>query len=138
MQPHPQVHGGRGENALVGGEQQGRGQIPGQSMGGFRQEIGGRRRDHHEIGVAGQFDMPHLRFIGEREEILMHLRARQRRQRQGRHELRAGLRQHRTDRGTAFAQATHEVERLVGCNATADDQEDARCCEGHSAASGLG
>ena len=125
MQPHAQVHGRRRQHALVGGEQQRRGQIIGVAMGGLGEEVCGGGGDHHEVGVPRQLDMAHAGLGGERKQLLMNLLAAQARQRQGRDELGAGLRQHHAHAHPALAQAPHEVEALVGRYAAAHDQEDA-------------
>ena len=49
--------------------------------------------------------------------------------RERRHELLRALGQDAAHRGAALAQAADEVERLVGRDAAADDEEDALSCE---------
>jgi hypothetical protein len=62
----------------------------------LRHQIGGRGRHDDEIGGAAQFDMAHLRLVGQVEEIAVDLLARQRRYGQRRHEFlrRAGQDRH--------------------------------------------
>ena len=125
VEPHADIHRGCRENGLVGRQQRGRGEIIGRSARHLRQKIGGRRRDHQEIGVARQFDVAHLGFVGEREQLLIHLVAAEARERQWSDEFLAGARQDATHREAAFAQEADELERLIGRDPAADDQKNA-------------
>ena len=87
MQPHPHVHRRGDQHPLVGREQRGRGEIVGEALRHPGQQIGGRRRDDDEIGVARQFDMAHLGFVGQREQVVVDLVAAERGGRQRRDEL---------------------------------------------------
>ena len=87
--PHPDIHRRRDQHRLVGCQKQRGGEVIGLAGRHLRHEIGGRRRDDHEVGRARQLDMPHLGLVGQAEEIVMNLAAATGRHRQRRHELRA-------------------------------------------------
>ena len=125
MQPHAQIHRRGGEHLLVGREQKRRGKIVGKTVGELRQEIGGRRRDDQKVGVARQFDVTHLGFVGQREEIVVDLVARETRDGERRHEFGGRLGHGGAHMGAAFAQTADQVEHLVGGDAAADDEKDA-------------
>ena len=86
---------------------------------------GGRRlpRHHQEVGLARQFDMAHLDFVGEREQVLMDLVAAEARERERRHELLSGARQDAANGRLRLRKVRNELERLVGRNSAPDDQE---------------
>ena len=46
----------------------GRGEVVGEAVRHAGEQIGGRRRDDHEIGRARQLDMADQRFVGEAEQ----------------------------------------------------------------------
>ena len=73
----------------------------------------------------------HLGLVGQREEGLVHLLAREAREGQRRHELLRRRRHHRPYPRTALAQPPQEIERLVGRDPAADDEEDGLVGEGH-------
>ena len=55
--PHVRIHRRRDQDRLVGREQDGGGEIVGVAARHLRHEVGGRRRDDDEVGVAGEADM---------------------------------------------------------------------------------
>ena len=91
----------------------------------LRHEIGGGRRDDDEIRVAGETDMPDIGLVLAVEEIGMRALAGESGGRERRDELLRAGGQDAAHRGAALAQAADEVERLVGRDAAADDEEDA-------------
>ena len=123
MLPHLRVHRRRDQHRLVGREQRGRGQIVGQAVGHLGDQIRGRRRDHHQIGLARQPDVAHLGLVGEREQVAEHLVAGQARDRERGHELGAGAGQDAAHRRAALAQPADQLEALVGRDAARDDQQ---------------
>ena len=125
MQPHADVHRGREQDALVGGEQQRRGEVVGEALRHLGHEIGGGGRHEDEVGAARQFDMAHLGLIGQREQVVVDALARQAGDRQRRDELLGRGRHHGAHRDPALAQAADEVEGLVGRDAAAHDEQDA-------------
>ncbi len=52
--PHMRVHGGRDQHRRVGRQQHRGGEIVGMAARHLGHQVGGRRRHHHEIGVARQ------------------------------------------------------------------------------------
>ena len=133
MRPHLRVHGGRQKHGPVGGEQNGRGEIVGKSVGELGHQVGGGRRHQHQVGLAGQPDVADILFVLTVEEIGEHVIGGKRADRQRRHELLGRVRHHGTDGGAALAQPTDQVERLIGRDAAADDQKDALSGKGHAA-----
>ena len=69
--------------------------------------------------------MAHLGLIRQIEQVLIHLRSGQGRQRQGRHKFCRRQRHHRTHRCAAFLKPAHKIKGFVGSNSAADDQKDA-------------
>ena len=123
--PHPHVHRRRGEHRLVGGEQQGGGEIVGDPRRHLRQQVGGRRADHDQVGLAAELDMAHLDLVLEVPQAGMDRLLGQRRQRHRRDELRAALGQHAAHAAARLADQPDQLARLVGGDAAADDEEDA-------------
>ncbi len=123
--PHAHIHRRRGEHLLVGGEQHGGGEIVGQTMRHLGEKVGGRRRDHDQIGLARQTDMPDLGLVLEVEEIGEDLRLGEHRERERRDEFGAAACQDRAHARAPLLQAAHQFEALIGGDAAADDQEDA-------------
>ena len=76
--PHAHVHRRDDEHRLVGREQGGGGEVVGEAIGGLGHEIGSRRRHDDQVSRARQLDMAHLGFVGETEEFLIDLLARER------------------------------------------------------------
>ena len=107
VQPHADVHRGRDQHRFVRREQHGRGKVIGQSGSHFRQDI--RRGRHHDqqVGGAGELDVPHLRLVGQREQIRIDFRFAQRLKRQGCDELGAVLGQ---DAGNTIAGAPEQSD----------------------------
>ena len=97
-----------------------------------RQQIGGRRRDDDEIGLARQLDVAHLGLVGQAEQIVANGLAAQRRGRQRRDEMLGRRRHHDAYVAAALAQPADEFERLVGRDAAADDQQNAGADSGVS------
>ena len=91
----------------------------------FARMFGGGRRDHHKIGAARELDVPHLAFVGQREQVGVDLALAQRLQRQRRDELRARVGQHAGHAAASAAQQADQFQRLVGGDAAGDDQQDA-------------
>ena len=63
VQPHAHVHGGGHQHTLVGGEQEGAGEVVGEARGHFRQDVRRCRGDHDQVGGAGELDVAHLAFV---------------------------------------------------------------------------
>ena len=49
--PHLDIHGGGRHHRLVGGEQRGGGQVIGDAVGHFGQQVGGRRNHQQQVGL---------------------------------------------------------------------------------------
>ena len=73
MFPHANIHRRRSHHVLVGGQQHGGGQVVADALRHFRQNICGRRRDEHQIGIARKLDMSHLGFVGQGKQISIDL-----------------------------------------------------------------
>ncbi len=72
------IHRRGDEDRPVGGEQDGRGKVVGMAARHFRQQIGGRRRDDDEVGLARHPDMADVELVVAAEEVGMDLAAGQR------------------------------------------------------------
>ncbi len=94
------------------------------SAGHLGEQVGRRRRDDQEVGVARQADVADLLLVVEIEQVGEHALRRQRADRKRRHELGRGARHHGAHGGAALAQPADEVEALVGGNAAADEEQD--------------
>ncbi len=92
-------------------------------------EIGGRRRDHDEIGVAREPDMADVELGAGVEQVEMGALAGNGAGRQRRDEFLRGRGHHHPHRAAALAQPPDQVERLVGRDASPDDEENAPASE---------
>ena len=93
------------------------------ATGHFRHEIGGRRRDDDEIGVARQADMADVELALRIEQIGIGALAAQRAGgKRGDEALRGGG-ENAAHLGAAILQAPDQVERFVGRDAAADDEQ---------------
>ena len=88
-------------------------------------EVGAGRRHHDEVGLARQADMAHLGFVGQGEQLLIHLLAADRGEGEGRDEFRPAAGQDHAERQAAVAPAPDQLQRLVGGDAAGNDEEDA-------------
>ncbi len=86
-------------------------------------QIRRRRRDHHQIGVARQLDMTHLRLARQVEQVAVNRLRRQRRRRQRRHELLGRAGQHRHHLGAQPSQLADQHQRFIGRDPAANDQK---------------
>ena len=75
MRPHARVHGRRDEDRLVGREQHRRGEVVGEAVRHLGEEVGRRRRDDDEVGLARQADVADLVLVVEVEEVLVATRS---------------------------------------------------------------
>ena len=124
--PHPHIHGGHGHHRLVGGEDQRGGKIIGNPARHLGKQIGGRRAHHHQISLAAQLDMTHLGLVLEVEQVGVDLVLAQCGERHRGDELLAALGNDAGDLAAALADQAHQLAGLVGCDAAAHDQQDAR------------
>ncbi|MNS67853.1 hypothetical protein D3C72_1011160 [compost metagenome] len=124
VQPHAHVHGRGQQHLLVGGQKRGRGQVVGHPVRRLGDQARGGRRHHHQIGPARQLDMAHGRLVFRHEQVLPHRMAGQGRQRHGGDELGPRLGQQAHHLGPGLFQQARQLQRLVGGDAAADDQQD--------------
>ncbi len=125
MQPHAHIHRGRIEHALVGRQQQRRGEIVGEAPRRARQKMRRRRRDDDEIGVARELDVAHLALVGGAEQIVVDALARKARERKVGDEFPRPRGHHDAHEGAALAQPPHEFERFIRRDPAADDEQNA-------------
>ena len=95
------------------------------SAGHLRHQVGGRRRHHDEIGVAGEPDVADVELGPRVEEVGIDVLARDGTGGQRRDEGLGRRGHHHPHRAAALAQAADEVERFIGGDASPDDEEDA-------------
>ena len=91
----------------------------------LRDQVGGGRRDDHEIGVAREADVTDIELALRVEQVGEGALPGQRTDRERRDEFMAGFGQDAAHMRAALAQPTDQVERLVGGDAAADDENDA-------------
>ena len=89
-------------------------------------QVGGGGRHHDQIGFAREPDMADIELGRGIEQIGEDAFAGQRAGRERRDELLRGRRQDAADGGAALLQPADEIERLVGRDAAADDEQHAR------------
>ena len=95
----------------------------------LRHQVRGRRRDDDRVGVAREPDMADLGLVLAVEQVGVGARPGERGGRERRHELLRARGQDAAHAGAALAQPPDEIERLVGGDAAADDEEDAPSCQ---------
>jgi hypothetical protein len=132
MLPHADVHRRRGEHRLVGGEQQGGGEVVGDAGRHLREEVGGGRADQDQVGGAAELDMAHLRLVLEVPQRGVDRAFGQRGEGHGRDEMRAAGGQHGRDLMAVAAGEADQLGRLERRDAAADDEQDARHVESSS------
>ena len=120
------VHRRRDQDRLVGGEQDGGGEIVGVAARHFRQQIGRRRRDHDEVGIARQANMADVEFALRIEQIGVSALAGERAGGKRRDEVLRGRGEDAAHLRAAVLQTPDQIERFIGGDAAADDEEDAR------------
>ena len=123
--PHAHVHRRGHQHRLVGGQEHGRGQVVGQAVGGLGHQVGGGGNHHQQVCRARQLDMAHLGLGGQREQLVIDLVLGQGRQRQRGDEVGAAGREHRAHGDPGLAQQADQLQRLIGGDAAAHDQQNA-------------
>ena len=113
------------------------GEIVGMAAGHFGDQIGGRRRHHDEIGVAREADMADVEFALRIEQIGIGALAGERAGGKRRDEMLRGLGEDAAHARAAILQAADEIERLIGGDAAADDEQNARAQSSPRQASAL-
>ena len=93
------------------------------AAGHLRDQIGGGRRNDHQIGVAREPDVADVELALRIEQIGKGPLARERADRQRCNEFMRGLRQNAAHAGTALAKPPDQVERFVGGDAAPDHEE---------------
>ena len=125
VRPHVRVHRRRQQNFRAGREQHGGGEIVGVTAGHLGHQVGGGRRDDDEIGLAREPDVADVEFARRIEQVGEHALADDGAGRQRRDEMLGGLGQNAAHGEAALLQPADEIERLVGGDAAADDQQHA-------------
>jgi hypothetical protein len=123
--PHLRIHRRRDQDRFVGGEQHGGGEIVGMAARHLRQQIGRRRRDDNEIGVARQTNVADIELAVRIEQVGENALAAQRAGGERRDEMLRGGGEDTAHLGAAVLQAADQVERFVGGDAAADDEQHA-------------
>ena len=130
--PHPHVHRGHDNDRLVGGEQQGGGEIVGDPGAHLRQQVGCGGADDDEVGFARELDMSHLAFALQIPQRGIDRVFRERRERHRGDELAPALGQHAGDRAALPPDHAHQLARLVGRDTAADHEQDLRAALAHA------
>ncbi len=138
MGPHGRVHGWRHEDRIVGGKKNGGRQIVRLAGRHLRHQVGGRRRNQHQIAVAREPYMADILLVLAVKKIGENLVGGQSTDGERRDEFTRARRQHRAHVRSTLAQTANEVERLVGGNTARNDQKNTLAGETHeTTASGL-
>ena len=117
MLPHADIHGRRYQDALVGGQQCGCGEIIGETLRHLRHEIGGGGGCDNEIGGTGQFDVAHRGFIGEGKEIGIDRVSRKTADRKRRDKFGTRLGENAADGTAAAGDFADQLKGFIGGNA---------------------
>ena len=122
--PHLGVHRGREHDRAPGGEQGVGEQVVGQAVRGLGQQVGGRRRDHDQVGRLADPDVRDL------VDVLPHLGgdrlAGQRRPGRGAHEVQRRSGGYDGDVVAGLGEPAQQLRGLVGRDASGDPEDD-RC-----------
>ena len=97
------------------------------AAGHLGDEVCGGRRHHDQVGLARQADVADLALVVEIEQLGEDALVGERADRKRSDELLRGPGHHGAHGDAALAQATDQIEALVGGDAAADDQNDAPC-----------
>jgi hypothetical protein len=125
VRPHVRVHGGRDQHRLVRRQQDRRREIAGVAARHPGRQVGGRRRHHDQIGVARQPNVADVELARRIEQLGKRALAGQCAGRQWCDEFLRRLGENAAHDKPALLQPANEVERFVGGNAAADDQQHA-------------
>ena len=125
MAPHQRIHRRSNQHRAVGRQQHRGGQVVGMAARHLGHEVGGRGRDHDQIGLARQPDMADVELGRGVEQIGEDPFTRKRAGRERGDELLRGGGEDAAHGRAAFLQPADEIERLIGRDAAADDQQDA-------------
>ena len=131
MRPHFRIHRRRHQHLLVGGQKHRRGKVVGMAVGELGHQLGGGRRHDQKVGLARQPDMTDIMLVVAVEQVGEDTIGRKRADRKLGDEFLRGGRHDDPDHSPPLAQAPDQVERLVGGDATADDEQDALAGESH-------
>ena len=131
--PHQRIHRRRQQDRPVGGQQNGAGEIVGMALRHLRHQIGGSGRHHDQIAFTGEPNMAGIELAFGVEQIGVGALVRQRAGGKLRDELLRGFCQHAADLDVPLLQPPNQVQCLVGGDAAADDERDARQASGRAA-----
>ena len=123
--PHQRVHGGSQQDFSARRQQDRGGKIVGMAVRHLRHQVGGGRRNHHKIAFAGETDMTDVELAGRVEQLGEGGFAKQCAGRQRRDEMRCRPGEDAAHGKAALLQPADKVERFVGGDAAADDQQHA-------------
>ena len=124
--PHAHVHSGHGHHRLVGRKDQRGRKIVGNAGRHLGEHVGSGRADDDQVGLAAQLDVAHLGLVLEVPQRGIDLVLAERGERHGGDELLPAFRHHAGHLAAALADQAHQLARLVGRDAAADDQQDTR------------
>ena len=122
--PHAHVHRRDCHDRLVGREDQRGREIVGDARRHLGEQVGGRRADHNQVGLAAQLDVPHFGFVLEVPQRGIDRLFGERGERHRGDELLPALGHNAGHRSARFADQPHQFARFVRCDAAADDEQD--------------
>ena len=123
MAPHRRVHRRRDQDARARRQQHRGGEVVGETVRHARDQVGGRRRHHDQLGLAREADVADVELAVRIEQVGEDALAGQRAGRERRDEFPRRLRHRDAHAQAALAQPPDQVERLVRRDAAADDEQ---------------
>ncbi len=108
-------------------QQHGAGKIVGKAVRHLRDQVRGRRRDDDQIGLARETNVADVELGVLVEQIGEHALADQSAGRERRDELLRRLGQDHADMNVALLEPADQVERFIGGDAAANDEQGAAC-----------
>ena len=89
-----------------------------------RDDVRGRRRDHHDVGLPAHRDVPRRALVLDLEHLDLDRAVRERLERERAHELRRGPAHDDLHRGAALHQSARELDRFVGSDRAGHAEDD--------------
>jgi len=128
--PHVHVHRRREQHRRAGREHDRGDRVVGLARRQPRQRARRGRRDHDQVGLIGELDMPDRRLLGEAEQIGEHRPAGQRLEGHRPDELLRPRGHRDVDLRARLVQQPHQLGGLVRGDAAGDPDDDARVLQG--------
>ena len=122
MRPHAIVHRGYRHDILVGSKQHRGCEIITNSRCHLGKNVCSSRGHDDKIGLSGEPDVSHLRFIGQREKIAVNPVFTDRRYRERGDKPGGRIGHDATDVDTLFLEPANQVKALIGCDSARNNK----------------